>query len=118
MIKFLAVAGILGIPHVTNTGIAFGFLQGNNILLSAISIAVAALIIFYRKKLKQGLESAAAALILGGALSNLMDRIFRGAVVDYISIKGVPTFNLADAALTAGAALIITSFAVQKFGRR
>lgn len=111
----MVAVGIISIPYRTNTGIAFGVLQGNNLLLSIISVAVAALIIVYREKVKEGIETAALALILGGTLSNLVDRIFRGAVIDYITIKGIPTFNLADAALTAGAALIITSFIIQKF---
>ncbi len=110
----MAAEGSLGIPHVINTGIAFGFLQGSNNLIGVISAAAAALIIFYRGRVSDGIETAAMALILGGTLSNLADRIFRGAVVDYITIGGFPAFNLADAALTAGAALIISSFIIQK----
>lgn len=101
--------------HVRNTGITLGFLQGNNFLLGAISAAVAALIISLRKKASESVEAAAMALVLGGTLSNLIDRVFRGAVIDYIAIRGFPTFNIADAALTAGAALIITLFIIQKF---
>ncbi len=102
-------------PHVTNTGIALGFLQGNNFFFGVISFAVAALIICLRKKASESLEAAAMALILGGTISNLIDRAFRGAVIDYIAIRGFPTFNIADAALTAGAALVIASFIAQKF---
>ncbi len=113
----MVVSGILNVSHVSNTGVAFGFLQGNNILLGIISLAVAALIVYYRKKVSDGIESAALALILGGTLSNLVDRMFRGEVVDYITLKWIPTFNIADAALTAGAVLIITSYIVEKFRR-
>ncbi len=115
IIKFLAAEGILGLPKISNTGIAFGFFQGNNLLLGVISAAVSVLVIFMIGRAGGSIEAAAMALILGGTLSNLMDRIFRGAVIDYISIKGIPTFNLADAALTGGAALIITLLIVQKF---
>jgi len=117
-LPFEIIPKLLGVSYAQNTGIAFGLLQGNNLLLSAVNIGVAALIIFYRKKLKEGLETIAAALILGGALSNLIDRIFRSYVVDYIALKGLPTFNLADTALTIGAALIITAYLKEKFGMR
>ncbi len=93
---------------------ALGFFQGSNLLLGVVSAAVAALIILYRNRAKEAGEKAAMALILGGTLSNLLDRIFRGAVMDYITIKGFPAFNLADAALTAGAALIIAAYLAQK----
>lgn len=82
-----------------------------------ISIIFAALIIAYRKKLKEGLEATAGALMLGGTLSNLFDRLFRSAVTDYISTPLIPMFNIADAALTIGAALIITAYIKEKFQR-
>lgn len=86
-------------------------------MLGIVSAVVAALIIFYRNRAKEAAEKAAMALILGGTLSNLIDRIFRGAVMDYIIISDFPAFNIADAALTAGAALIITAVLLQKFRR-
>ena len=109
------IPGILSITYTQNTGIAFGLLKGNNLVLAIVSAVVAIGIIVYRKKLENGLEQMAAALILGGALSNLIDRLLRGFVVDYISVPLIPTFNIADAALTAGAALIITRYIMQKY---
>ncbi|MAG16269.1 signal peptidase II [Candidatus Woesearchaeota archaeon] len=105
----------LKIPYLQNTGIAFGLLKGNNLLLSAVSAIVAISIIVYHKKLETDLEKIAVSLILGGTLSNLIDRLLRGAVLDYIQVPFIPTFNIADAALTAGAALIITGYLIQKF---
>jgi len=112
------IPNILAIAHTQNTGIAFGLFQGNNILLIIISIIIAAVIIVYRKKLEGQAEQLAGALILGGTLSNLADRLFRGAVVDYIATPVLPTFNIADAALTIGAALIITAYIKEKFSAK
>jgi signal peptidase II len=50
-------------------------------------------------------------LVLGGATSNLVDRVLRGAVVDFIALRAWPTFNLADAAMVAGTALLTGSLA-------
>lgn len=50
-------------------------------------------------------------LVLGGASSNLGDRVLRGAVVDFIALRAWPTFNLADAAMVAGAVLLAGSLA-------
>ncbi len=104
------IPGFLAVSYASNTGIAFGALQGNNAALIVVSVAIAALIMRYRNKLETGLEAAAGALVLGGTLGNLADRVFRGAVVDYVTVKGLPTFNIADASLTLGAALIITAY--------
>ncbi|MBI2664870.1 signal peptidase II [Candidatus Woesearchaeota archaeon] len=123
LIKFFASSEIKLIPNylsikaVHNTGIAFGLLQGSNLLFAAASAAVAALIIIYHKKIANKTEQAAAALILGGAASNLTDRILHGAVIDYIATPYIATFNIADAALTVGAALIITAYLQDKFIR-
>lgn len=117
-LPFDIIPGLLSFSYAQNTGLAFGLLPGNNLMLSIINAAVAALIIFYRKKLTNILEVIAAALILGGALSNLTDRLTRSYVIDYIALKGLPTFNVADAALTIGAALIITAYLKDKFDQR
>ena len=109
------VASGIGITYTSNTGIAFGLFQGNNLLLIVLSSAVVALILRYRSKLENNFEKVAAALILAGTIGNLIDRITRGSVVDYIYVKGFPTFNLADTALTFGAMLIIFAYLKDKF---
>jgi len=109
------ISGIFTIVFVKNTGIAFGFLAGNNAIMAIITLFVIAAIIKFRKSMKDPVEQLAGSIILGGAISNLIDRVLMGAVVDYIKIKGIPTFNIADAALTVGAALIITAYLKEKF---
>ena len=101
--------GLLRLTHVTNTGSAFGLLRGHTEFLILVSIIGVLGVLFYYRT--NGRESAllrySLALLLGGALGNLADRLFRGAVVDFISVRVwsdyyFPTFNVADSALTIG----------------
>ena len=109
------IPGLLAIQPVKNTGVVFGFMQGSNTAMTAVSIAVAAAIVTYRNRLNSKAEKLAGALILGGTIGNLADRAFRGGVLDYISIGSFPTFNLADASLTIGAVLIAATYIAQKY---
>ena len=102
--------GLIRLTHVTNTGSAFGLLRGHTEFLILVSIIGVLGVLFYYRA--NGRESAllrySLALLLGGALGNLADRLFRdGAVVDFISVQvwsdyHFPTFNVADSALTIG----------------
>ncbi len=100
----------LQIIYAENTGIAFGLFQGNNSLFLMVGLIVAIIVLLGWKQFKSTLEKYAAVVILGGTLGNLFDRIFRDAVVDYFSFLGFPAFNIADAALTIGAGLLIAGF--------
>ena len=106
-LPFELLPGILKLDYVTNTGIAFGLFQGNNAILVIVSMIAAAFLFFYGRRARIESEAIAVAAMLGGTAGNLVDRVLRGAVVDYVAVRGIPTFNLADAALTAGVALII-----------
>ena len=102
---------------VHNTGAAFSFLSDadgwQRWFFIALSIAVSAAIIVWLKRLHAGEHwtAAALALILGGAIGNLIDRIAYGHVVDFIQWYYDrwywPTFNIADSAITVGAAILI-----------
>ena len=107
-LPFELLPGILKIEYVTNTGIAFGLFQGNNAVLAIVSLIAVAFLFFYGIRAKSESDALAAAIMLGGTAGNFIDRLLRGSVVDYVTIRGIPTFNLADAALTIGVALIIT----------
>ena len=106
----IRVTRFLSITFLKNTGMAFSILSGNNFLLAAVNIALAAFLLYLvmtpagRRK---SCELAAYALVLGGALSNLWDRIFFGGVIDYIDVGFWPVFNLADASISAGAVVLI-----------
>ena len=102
---------ILNITHVQNTGIAFGLFRERGWSLIALAILAATGIIWYWSRLQRRHElvgwplTLALSLPLGGALGNLLDRVRLGHVIDFIDVGWWPVFNLADAAITIGAAL-------------
>jgi signal peptidase II len=108
------LAPILSITHVTNTGVAFGLLQGlGNIFVIAHVVAAVAIIV-YSHSLPPGQWAlrTALGLALGGALGNLVDRVRHGYVVDFIDVNfwpftEFPVFNVADASISVGVALLI-----------
>lgn len=110
------IPGFLYLTHVHNTGVAFGqFSNGGVLLILAAAIAVAA-IISYRAKLlrEQGnlhpLLWIGLALPLGGAIGNMIDRIRLGQVVDFLDLRWWPVFNAADSGITIGALLLMVYF--------
>lgn len=96
-----------------NRGAAFGILQGKMWLFFIITAIVVVAVIFYLQKYgrKEPLLGTSLALILGGAIGNFIDRLFRGEVVDFIDVKlfsyDYPIFNIADSALVIGVILMI-----------
>jgi signal peptidase II len=104
-----------------NTGGAFSLFQGFTPLLAVIAIALTVLLVHALRRTDDTWIVVALALVLGGAIGNLVDRavrspgFLRGAVVDFVSIGGFPTFNTADAAITTGAVLLVLRIA---FGNR
>jgi len=97
-----------GISWSCNLGFAFGLLPG--FLNGLIAFLVLAALVYLFLKQKEFIFYAPFALIIGGGIANLADRIFRGCVVDFIRIPLWPTtFNLADVAITVGVFFIIIS---------
>lgn len=93
--------GFFQITFITNTGAAFGILQNSTGLLTAISLAAAALLLFSYPKLPQQRSSQFLwALFLGGIVGNGLDRLLRGYVIDFLDFSFWPAFNLADSAIT------------------
>ena len=110
---------------VHNTGAAFSFLSDAGgwqrwlFLIISLVASIVLMVWLYRLKASQFFLSTSLALILGGALGNLYDRIFLGYVIDFIDfyygIYHWPVFNIADASITLGAVfLIFESFLVSK----
>jgi signal peptidase II len=99
-----------------NPGAAFSFLAGaggwQRWLFTAITIAISvALVVMLRRQHRNALLSTAFALVLGGALGNLYDRLTLGYVVDFIQLHWAehyfPAFNVADSAISLGVALLL-----------
>ncbi|OAH15576.1 signal peptidase II [Streptomyces jeddahensis] len=98
---------------VRNAGAAFGIGEAFTVIFTVIAAAVIVVIARLARKLYSLPWAIALGLLLGGALGNLTDRLFRspgvfeGAVVDFIAPKGFAVFNLADSAIVCGGILIV-----------
>jgi signal peptidase II len=103
-----ALADWFEIHYITNTGAAFGLLQNANLLFIGIAVAVSTIIVIYYFRLPSGqwLLRLAMGLQLGGALGNLIDRLRVGNVIDFIHVQYWFVFNIADASLVVGTALM------------
>lgn len=102
------IKGVFHLTYVENTGAAFGMLQGNTwflILTSALVSAVVAYLI-WKIKPENRYVKISLALILGGALGNLVDRVLLGYVVDFLDFRIWPVFNIADSCVVVGAILL------------
>jgi signal peptidase II len=103
---------LLNIVNVSNSGAAFGILQGQTVFLIVTSlIGVAAIVLYYLyPPLEHGLLRFALGLQLGGAAGNLIDRIRFGEVTDFINFDFWPAFNVADASISIGVVTILWFF--------
>lgn len=106
------VVGIFRLSRVENPGAAFGLLPNHQLIfLITTFIAVSLIIIYYRRlKPHERAVKLALGLELGGAMGNLIDRIFFGQVTDFIDFRIWPVFNFADIAIVLG--LIILGWAI------
>lgn len=103
--------GILSLTYIRNPGAAFGLLPQVPVLVPALIALTLLSVLFYNdaRWATPPRVQGALALLAGGAVGNLIDRIRLGAVVDYIDIHIWPVFNVADLAVTTGAALLMIS---------
>ena len=119
------IDGFLNLTHVRNTGVAFGLFasygDGGSWMLTLLGLAAltAVGVYFWFAPSRDRMLLAALALVVGGAVGNLMDRISSGAVTDFIDVYiGTyhwPSFNVADSAISVGIVLMaIDSFRTRK----
>ncbi len=114
--KITVVSHYFNIVHIDNTGVAFGFMSGYSalfiIFLTALIITAITYFLF-KAKIGSGLFAISSALIISGAFSNLLSRIFQRYVVDFLDfhIYGYhwPSFNLADSSVVVGTILLFIS---------
>lgn len=100
-----AITSWFSLTFVQNTGTAFGFFQGNNKALLILAFLILAALLYGARGLSErgGFWGAlGVALVLGGAVGNLMDRIHYGQVIDFLDFRVWPVFNIADSAITVG----------------
>jgi signal peptidase II len=119
------LGGVLYLPLIRNGGAAFGLAEGWTAILALIAFGVVGFIIWIARKLRSVGWAIGLGLVLGGALGNLVDRVFRapgplrGHVVDFLSLfdpygRVWPVFNLADSAICVGGALIVLMALLQR----
>ena len=105
----------IGFRLSRNSGGAFSIFQGFTPILALLAIALTVILVRAVSRTDDRLMLVALALVLGGALGNLVDRLvrspgfLRGEVVDFVGVRSFPTFNLADSAITIGAVLLLVA---------
>lgn len=100
------------ITHTHNSGTIWGIAQGSNYIFAIVAVVVICLVLFMSPKITSSLFSKIClGAILGGAIGNLVDRIFRGFVIDFIEFRIInfPVFNVADIGIVCGAILLAIS---------
>lgn len=125
------LGGLIYLDETRNSGAAFSVGTGATVVLTVVALVVVVVILRTARRLRSAAWAVALGLILGGALGNLADRLFRapgpgrGHVVDWISVFGPegehwPIFNLADSAIVVGAILaaLVALLGIDLDGRR
>ncbi len=99
---------IFHLTYIQNPGAAFGILENQRYLFILIAAVLIVAVIYFYKKIIQlsKLFQVGIALLFGGAIGNMIDRIFIGRVIDYMDFRIWPVFNLADIAIVSGCAII------------
>lgn len=112
------VENFMELVYVENRGAAFGILQGKKIILVFFTFFIIAALCYFLYKSRSRLSTiskVSISLIIGGAIGNLIDRVFRHFVIDFISVTfpngyEFPVFNVADIAVVCGTFLLIIAF--------
>ncbi len=118
--NFVLIPGFLNLSYTENTGIAFGLNENNVILIILVNVVILGIIIKFLKENMDKidmLEFISLILVLVGGFGNLIDRIFRGHVIDFININlfNFPVFNMADIYITVGAIILLIVIIKQFF---
>jgi signal peptidase II len=104
------VLGPFGLALGYNSGAAFSLFTGLTPLVVLVGVVLVAVLCWLARRTQGTLVAVGLGLVLGGALGNLADRLFRGhhgAVVDFITLTHWPTFNVGDACITVGVVLLL-----------
>ncbi|MEE3332725.1 MAG: signal peptidase II [Ruminococcus sp.] len=108
--SLVVIPGLFSLTYVENRGAAFGMLSDARWVFILFTIVVIVLMVYFlfTKRIESKLFNISAILIIGGGIGNLIDRIFYGYVVDYLSISFFPPVcNFADYCITIGAGLMV-----------
>ena len=103
------------ILHIHNTGAAFGMFQNLGTFFMILSIVVSLVILYYFPQVPRADWPLRLAMIMqfGGAIGNLIDRLYQGWVTDFISVGNFAIFNIADASISMGVAVLVLGMLVK-----
>ncbi|MBI1290345.1 signal peptidase II [bacterium] len=115
--RVVLIPEFLQLQYAENLGAAFSILYGHTFLLGIVSLVATGLLVWFWRSLPANeiYGRIAVAMVLSGAIGNMIDRLFRGYVVDFIDAHWFykahwPTFNVADSAICVGAVIISIRF--------
>ncbi len=118
------IPNILNLTYVENTGAAFGIGSNSTIMFVIVNIIIIGLITYFIYAKKEDISNSmllSLHLVLVGGIGNLIDRILRGFVVDYIDINPIfkfPVFNIADVCITIGCIIIVIQLLINVIKER
>jgi signal peptidase II len=107
------IPGFLRLALAENSGAAFGLFRGGGQVIAVLAVVAVGVIFFAFRKVDRWWDILGLGLVLGGAVGNLVDRLTRGGglldglVTDWIDLWFIPNFNVADAAISIGVALLL-----------
>lgn len=108
--EIVLIKGLLSLNYVVNYGAAYNLFENNGWLLIPVTAAMIGLLLWYYLKHRSEFSRAEVcsfAMILGGGAGNLLSRLSPGYVVDFIDIRILPVFNVADIFICCGCALLL-----------
>lgn len=112
--RILEVTGFFNLVPVWNTGVSFGLFGDTGTsrwILVAVALVIVVILLVWLARAESGMVSIGLVLVIGGALGNVLDRVFYGAVIDFFDIHAFgfhwPAFNIADATIVFGTALLL-----------
>lgn len=108
------ISGVFNFTYVENSGVAFGMMRDKRILFVSMSVVILVVLAlyFYKTKNKNVWIKLGTALIFSGSIGNMIERVSKGYVVDFLdfSLISFPVFNIADMAVCIGAAALVVHF--------
>ncbi len=105
------IRGFFYLTNVRNKGAAWGIMQNYRIFFIVVTVVIVCAMLYFMMRVKQNYIRAVCSFMIGGAIGNFIDRLFRGYVIDfldfYIGSYHFPTFNVADIFITIGTVVLL-----------
>jgi signal peptidase II len=109
------LGGLVSITNIRNSGAAFGFAPaGASFFLIAAIVVAVALVIYVARQPTDLATDAILGLVLGGTVGNGFDRVMAGSVTDFVNVHFWPVFNVADASISTGVALLVAGYFLRR----